>query len=115
MRRPKKQWANWLETSVGVITTITALPTTAQFQADLDQFSDVITLRNCISHTWGNIAKGKYPKQVSEAVQRIAVIQQSQNCEFAYISNDDYLVLGKLFHPWHTTLASSLPTSAMNS
>jgi hypothetical protein len=93
--RAMKGWANWLESCVQLISTVAKLNPTAQFQCDLGQFMDAIALRNCICHAWGNVENADYPEQVRDTVGRLADEEKKQNCEFACISPDGYLVLGR--------------------
>jgi hypothetical protein len=90
-----KGWANWLESRIQLISTFANLTLPEQFQSDLEQFTDVICLRNCIGHAWGNVKNSDYPGQVSDAVTRLASQEKEQNTEFAHISQDGYLVLGR--------------------
>jgi hypothetical protein len=90
-----KGWTNWLQTGVGLIITDAKIPPTANFESDVEQFTDIITLRNCISHAWGKIASADYPDQVREAVKRLGLVEVRENTELARISSDGYLVLGR--------------------
>jgi len=66
----------------------------APFQADLDNFKDLITLRNCITHCWGKIEEARNPTKTREAVERIRGLEKTGNYNHVEISKDGYLVLG---------------------
>jgi len=86
---------NWLLTAVELLDTEAGLSRTANFESDVEQFTDIITLRNCICHVWGNVAMSDHPDQVQEAVKRLKGIEDQENTELARISQDGYLVLGR--------------------
>ena len=54
-------------------------------QSNLNTFRDLVTLRNCVVHTWGKVAGTKKPSEVRRAADRI---------ETADISADGYLIFG---------------------
>jgi hypothetical protein len=93
--KAKKGWTNWLRTGVELITTEAKVSLPANFELDVEEFTDMITLRNCISHVWGNVAITDYPDQVREAVKRLGLIEKKENTELVCISTDGYLVLGR--------------------
>ena len=90
-----RKWTNWLQTGVELITTEAKIHRTANFESDVEQFTDIITLRNCISHVWGNVAMADYPDQVQEAVKKLGFVARKENTELVCISTDGYLVLGR--------------------
>lgn len=91
--RARKKRTNWLEIGVELICTEAKIPRTANFESDVEQFTDIITLRNCISHVWGNVAMADYPDQVQETVKNLGLV--ARNEKLAHISPDGYLVLGR--------------------
>lgn len=93
--RATNGWANWLQSRIQLISTIANLNLTTQFRSDVAQFTDVISLRNCIGHAWGNLERADYAEQVRDAVEKLASEEKRQNCEFACLSPDGYLVLGR--------------------
>jgi hypothetical protein len=97
--KARKKWANWLESRIQLISTAANLNLTARFESDLKDFTDVITLRNCIGHAWGNVEKADFPEQVRDAVRRLESEEKEQNCKFAFISSDGFLVLGREMIP----------------
>jgi hypothetical protein len=103
--RERRGWANWLESRIQLMSTVANVNLSAQCQSDLRQFMDVITLRNCIGHAWGNVEKTDHPEQVREAVGRLASDEKEQNCEFASISPDGYLIIRKHMIPHALFLA----------
>jgi hypothetical protein len=85
---------NWLQKHIHLFATLPGFTTSELFQLDVARFSDIITLRNCIGHSWGNVAKDAHPDQVTKAVRRIRIREEQEKCHFAAISPDGYLVLG---------------------
>jgi len=75
---------NWLSKHMRVLSHHAGLKIEC-LKGELDKFDDLIRLRNCIVHAWGNVAGARDPATVQTAVQRI---------ETAEISKDGYLVLG---------------------
>jgi len=92
--KAKKGWSNWLHTAVELIATEAGIARTANFETDVAQFTDIITLRNCISHVWGNVAMAHYPDQVRDAVRRLGLVEAKKNTRLVQLSSDGYLVLG---------------------
>jgi hypothetical protein len=90
-----KGWSNWLESRIQLISTVVTLNQTPQFESDLNKFSDVITLRNCIGHAWGNVENTDYPQQVRDVVKRLENEARQQNSELAFISPAGRLELGR--------------------
>jgi hypothetical protein len=85
---------NTLQAYVAVIDSVVPLAPTDQFNKDMEELTDVITLRNCIQHDWGNIDKSDYAKQVNDALGRIGVAAERGNYNLAQRSLDGFLVLG---------------------
>jgi hypothetical protein len=88
-------WTNWLQTGVGLISADAKISRTPNFESDVEQFTDIITLRNCISHAWGKIASADYPDQVRKAVERLGLVEVRERTDLSRISSDGYLVLGR--------------------
>jgi hypothetical protein len=90
-----RKWTNWLQTGVELITTEAKIHRTTGFESDVEQVTDIITLRNCISHVWGNVAMADYPDRVQEAVKKLGLAARNEKTHLADISPDGYLVLGR--------------------
>jgi hypothetical protein len=86
---------NWLDSRIQLISSVTTLSLPLQFQTDLGRFADIISLRNCIGHAWGNVGNTDYPEQVRAAVSCLEAEAKKANCDFASISQDGYLILGR--------------------
>lgn len=86
---------NWLQRHLHLFASLPGFTTSEQLRIDAERFSDIITLRNCIGHSWGNVSKDEHPGQVTATVQRIQIHAQQENCRFADISTDGYIVLGE--------------------
>jgi hypothetical protein len=93
--RARKGRTNWLGSRIQLISSVTTLSLTPQFQTNMRQFADVISLRNCIGHAWGNVGNADYPEQVRAAVSCLEAEAKKANCDFASISQDGYLILGR--------------------
>jgi hypothetical protein len=93
--KAKKGRTNWLRTGVELFTTEAKISWIANFESDVEQFTDIITLRNCISHVWGNVAMTDYQDQVRETVKRLGLIEKKENTKLVCISTDGYLVLDR--------------------
>ncbi len=77
-----KRKDNWLRIHVRVLSESGAFDPGA-IRNDLYKFHDLIALRNCIVHSWGNVAKTRHPAAVERAVERIKP---------ADVSRDGYLL-----------------------
>lgn len=87
--------SNWLQDHITAIGVEINLSTTTRFQKDIAEFNDVITFRNCIMHTFGNIEKSKFPNEIKEALKRIDVIRKNENTFLVYPSQDGHLIFGE--------------------
>lgn len=87
--------SNWLQDYIGLIGGVIALNPTDQFQEHVEQFYDVIMIRNCINHSFGNIEKTEYVEQTKQALHRIDVAAKRGNYDLARMSMDGYLILGE--------------------
>jgi len=74
---------NWLRRHIRVLRDGVGLDT-APIKSHLGKFYDIITLRNCIVHAWGKLAKTRNPQTVKAAIKRL---------EGADVSTDGYLLL----------------------
>jgi putative zinc finger/helix-turn-helix YgiT family protein len=83
MKKENGKKGNWLQKHIRVLTD--AGIDLGPVQAELDTFDHCITLRNCVVHDSGRVAKAKAPDAVSAAVRHI---------DTAEISADGYLVFG---------------------
>jgi hypothetical protein len=90
----KGKGLNWLGKHLALFATQPGFMTTDEFKQWVADFDDIITLRNCICHNWGSIAKDDHPEQVRAALERIAKRADRQNTRLAEQSRDDYLYLG---------------------
>jgi hypothetical protein len=93
--KARKESSNWLESGVELITTKAKISRTATFESDVGYFTDIITLRNCISHAWGNVGMADYPEQIRASVNRLRLVEEEENTYLVHISPDDYLILGR--------------------
>jgi hypothetical protein len=75
---------NWLNKHVRMLRREAALDP-VPIQADLQTFDDLIMLRNCIVHSWGNVSEARNPTAVRASMARIALVE---------LSRDGYLYLG---------------------
>lgn len=86
---------NWLDSRIRLISSVATLDLTPTFQTVVNRFADVISLRNCIGHAWGNVNNADYPQQVRAAVCSLRSEAKKTICEFASISQGGYLILGR--------------------
>lgn len=96
---------NWLKKHISVLSTQAGVNMVA-IQSDLDTFDNLIALRNCIVHAWGNVNKARNPTAVREAAKRI---------ETAEISKDSFLVLGDQVVPEAIIAAENIVDSILTS
>jgi len=82
LRAQKK--GNWLHKNIALLAASCHLDTRA-YGAQLNKFHDMITIRNCIVHAWGNVSEARDPAALKAAVART---------ESASISEDGYVLLG---------------------
>ncbi len=82
--RLKQKKGNWLVRHIAVLQDITAIDC-APVQGSVDKFCDLITLRNCVMHSGGNVDSDRDPQAVRKAVQRVETAEQSR---------DNFLFLG---------------------
>lgn len=85
---------NWLQKHIYLFATLPGFKANDLLGSEAERFSDIITLRNCIGHSWGNVDKDEHPEQVTAAVQRIQIRARQENSYLADISNG-YIVLGE--------------------
>src|SRR5262249_37968488 len=71
VKKLKSKSGNWLRKHLDLFATHPGFATTDELNESVSDFEDIITLRNCICHNWGSIAKNDKPKKVREALQRI--------------------------------------------
>jgi hypothetical protein len=90
----KGKGMNWLDKHLALFAKRPGFATTDEFKQWVADFDDIVTLRNCICHNWGSIAKDDYPQQVMDALKRIGKRAERQNTSLAEPSKDDYLYLG---------------------
>jgi hypothetical protein len=74
---------NWLRKHIRVLSDAVGLDS-APIKSHVGKFYDIITLRNCIVHAWGKLAKTRNPQTVKAAIKRL---------EGADVSTDGYLLL----------------------
>lgn len=86
---------NWLRKHVRILCNGAGLDL-VPLRGDLQKFHDLITLRNCIVHSWGKLAGARSPNAVKMAAQRIPT---------AEISLDGYLFFGDQVVPEAITAA----------
>jgi hypothetical protein len=60
----------------------------------LPVFKNMIILRNCVVHAWGNVAEDRNRVQVREAVAGLTEAAAKGNQDFVRITEDDYLYFG---------------------
>jgi hypothetical protein len=89
----KAKKGNILEKHVHLFSKLAGLDP-APFQADLDKFNDLITLRNCITHCWGKIDEARNPTGTRDVVKRIKKLEKTGNYNYVETSQDGYLLLG---------------------
>jgi hypothetical protein len=87
-------YQNWLRSYTRMICKRLQIIETERFETDVSQFSDIITIRNCIIHSWGKIEASEFINQTRQTVERLAEIGKEQNCDMVDISRDGYLALG---------------------
>ena len=103
----EKKNGNWLQKHIHLLATLALDPT--PFQGDLDGFNDLITVRNCITHSWGKVAKSRNPKETTDAVQRIKTAGKKENIhDHADLSKDGYVILGDRIIPHSVWLAECI-------
>jgi hypothetical protein len=83
---------NWLQRHIHLLSTHAGFDPNGRFSADADQFSDLIVLRNCVAHSWGDVANDSHPESVRAAVKRIEAVAAPMNCRIAAISGDRILL-----------------------
>lgn len=93
LRHKSLKGKNWLRKYVHLLTTKGGFVSNAVFDSKIDQFSDLIQLRNCIVHCWGEIAKDLDPNELRNALKRIKRDTKSANLSVAVESKDGFLIL----------------------
>jgi len=63
-------------------------------KSECESFRQIVTLRNCVVHAWGNVAEDRNPDQVKEAVEHLVESGKEGNFDFVDISRDKCLHLG---------------------
>jgi hypothetical protein len=104
-RLKKLKSGNWLQKHISVLSDALALDV-ASIKADFAKFNDLICIRNCIVHAWGNLAQDSNATAVRNAAQRI---------ESADVSRDDFLVLGDQVIPEALNAAESIAEHILTS
>jgi transcriptional regulator with XRE-family HTH domain len=93
LKNIKTKKKNWLYKHMTLLSQCLAFDQ-APIQKELDEFYDLITLRNCVAHSWGKIAKAIEPRDVEAAMQRLSDLGKAQNCSLVDV-RDGFLVFGK--------------------
>jgi hypothetical protein len=88
MSEKSQRGKNWLQKHIHLFSTHSGFAPTVQFSADADQFSDLIVLRNCVTHSWGDVTNDSHPESVREAIKRIESVAVGMNCRMAALSGD---------------------------
>ena len=85
----KKQKGSWLERHISVLCARAGVDRTV-VAAEIAKFGDMIVLRNCVTHSGGNVRTDRDSDAIRGAVDRI---------DGAAISEDDFLLFNHLIVP----------------
>ncbi len=96
---------NWLHKQIRVLCDSAEL-NVVPIKRHVDTFHNLITLRNCIVHAWGNVAEARDSAAVKAAAQQV---------EDAAISADGYLVLGDQVVPQAIIAAEEIAEHVLSS
>jgi hypothetical protein len=99
----KGKKGSWLVKHVHAFTQLAGLDA-RPFQDELNAFNDLITLRNCITHSWGKVDEALDPQQTRDVVARLKGVEKTENVNLVETSSDGYLLFGDNFihHAiWH--------------
>ena len=100
-----KEKGNWLRRHIRVLNKSTGIDD-FKLHDDLKTFHDLICLRNCIVHSWGNIKEAKSPDEVRAALKGV---------ESASETKDGYLFLGDQVIPAAIIAAENIVDAIMTS
>jgi hypothetical protein len=69
---------NWLRKHICLLCDFVGF-NAVEIQSDLDKFHDLITLRNCIIHSWGKLTEDPNADSIRRAAQQIESVEISKN------------------------------------